>query len=690
VGARATTFAAADLASRTRHEVAAAILAHARSIAPDAQLWLLDRPSTRLARPDLGGRQTPDHVMLASDEPFDRWPDAFRLPAPAPTDAPAAGAPTPALAQLADRLGIAVTARTLRHGGAADVHGLLLAPPTKPSAERALTAAAADAAVVLSNHTLIESLRERAAQLSTLYDTAHVVSAELDLDRVLGTICTRARTLTGTDVAYIALVDPTRGYCEFRAHDGVRTDAFANLKLGLGQGLGGLVAKEGRPYYSSDYLHDGRFLHLWDTEVADEGIVSVMGVPLMVDGVVLGVLFAAYRRMTAFSEEDVAFLESLAEHASIAIANARLHKQTENTLARERRLHRIAEQRQAELERITRLQARLTELVLSERPINELLAEIGAALGGRVELHDSQPDLGDSCAVPVAAGSTTLGWLALAHAAGDADRYGLEQAARVVALHLLRDRAVTNAEYRIRAEFLDRVLAGQAGTPDEVLRRASYLGIDLAGPLAALFLLPSTETGGGNGVDHVDLVARAVHDPSPGALVAGRDGGVVVVGSGKPDGLASAVLARLGGGVTIGATTAPTTLAELPAALADARRAARAGRAAGRTGVITRDDLGVFGVLYEQGADVVAFAAALLEPLVDYDVRHGSNLVATLRVYLATGCNAAETARRLPLHVNSLYYRLNRIRDVGGYDLDDPERRFELELAVRIWQAQSG
>ena len=42
------------------------------------------------------------------------------------------------------------------------------------------------------------------------------------------------------------------------------------------------------------------------------------------------------------------------------------------------------------------------------------------------------------------------------------------------------------------------------------------------------------------------------------------------------------------------------------------------------------------------------------------------------------------TARLLNLHINSLYYRLQRLSELGGFDLDNPEVRFELQLALRV------
>jgi DNA-binding PucR family transcriptional regulator len=72
----------------------------------------------------------------------------------------------------------------------------------------------------------------------------------------------------------------------------------------------------------------------------------------------------------------------------------------------------------------------------------------------------------------------------------------------------------------------------------------------------------------------------------------------------------------------------------------------------------------------------------LVEPLVAYDRERGSDLIRTLRVYLARGANASEAADRLFLHRNSLLYRLARIGELTGLDLKDPRARLALQLGL--------
>ena len=82
------------------------------------------------------------------------------------------------------------------------------------------------------------------------------------------------------------------------------------------------------------------------------------------------------------------------------------------------------------------------------------------------------------------------------------------------------------------------------------------------------------------------------------------------------------------------------------------------------------------------GSPDLAPFGELVEPLLAHDRARRSDLVRTLRVYLAAGANASEAADRLFLHRNSLLYRLARIEELTGLDLKDPRARLALQLGL--------
>ena len=99
------------------------------------------------------------------------------------------------------------------------------------------------------------------------------------------------------------------------------------------------------------------------------------------------------------------------------------------------------------------------------------------------------------------------------------------------------------------------------------------------------------------------------------------------------------------------------------------------------------DDLGVYKLLAEIADidSVEEFVLRWLGTLLEYDARKGAQLVGTLAAYLECGGSYDATARTISTHRSTLRYRLQRVREISGYDLTDPDTRFNLQLASRAW-----
>jgi purine catabolism regulator len=144
-----------------------------------------------------------------------------------------------------------------------------------------------------------------------------------------------------------------------------------------------------------------------------------------------------------------------------------------------------------------------------------------------------------------------------------------------------------------------------------------------------------------------------------------------------------------------------------PAALDQARLLVRLERTGAVAGPLIRadayDTVGAFGLLlpFVSGPDIdiaearrrmAAFASTLLGPLEQHDSRRGSELVTTLEAYLQLGGALAQAAERLNIHRNTLSYRLGRIAELTGRDLNDPATRFLMQAAliVRAFERAAG
>ncbi|MGC7873466.1 PucR family transcriptional regulator [Desulfosporosinus sp. SYSU MS00001] len=99
-------------------------------------------------------------------------------------------------------------------------------------------------------------------------------------------------------------------------------------------------------------------------------------------------------------------------------------------------------------------------------------------------------------------------------------------------------------------------------------------------------------------------------------------------------------------------------------------------------------DLGVYRMLckFGQGNDLADFVPKSLKMLLDYDQQNQTELLKSLEVFLEFNGNASKAAKALFIHYKTLLYRLERIKEVTGLDLEDYKNRLELELGLKIIQ----
>lgn len=119
----------------------------------------------------------------------------------------------------------------------------------------------------------------------------------------------------------------------------------------------------------------------------------------------------------------------------------------------------------------------------------------------------------------------------------------------------------------------------------------------------------------------------------------------------------------------------------------DARQSLLLGRRLYGGGTITDyDELGIYRLILaaEDLPELRTFHDESLGELIDYDRLHNSNLVQTLEAFFAANCSPKETASILKVHRNTVLYRLERIADIAGLQLDDPDVRLRFHLALYV------
>ena len=245
----------------------------------------------------------------------------------------------------------------------------------------------------------------------------------------------------------------------------------------------------------------------------------------------------------------------------------------------------------------------------------------------------------------------------------------------------------------MRGDFLQTVLAGPPADAEALLQRGQELGFDLRQPHVAL-LCSAGEADEPAAAQAANLLAAALNALGIAAPAMRRaDGVLCYLPLGDPGvharDLAERIYARLAADlpqVTLALGRPAATVATWPNSLREAEQALLLGRQLHDTShILDFGDLGVYRllVLLRDSPELGEFYRATLAALADYDRRQEGELLKTLEAFFANLGNLARTAAALHIHRNTLLYRLGRVAEISGLDLDDPEERLALWLALK-------
>jgi signal transduction histidine kinase len=166
----------------------------------------------------------------------------------------------------------------------------------------------------------LEQLKRRYERLNLLYHVGNVIHSTLDPQEALQLIVNEAVRVMRASSGSVVLINPTTNFLEIQAAQGLPPNA-AELKLRVGEGITGWVARVGQPARIGDVARDPRYIML------QRGVRSELAVPLEVNGEVRGVLNVDSDIENAFSADDQELLEALAVQASRVIHNTWLYEQ---------------------------------------------------------------------------------------------------------------------------------------------------------------------------------------------------------------------------------------------------------------------------------------------------------------------------------------------------------------------------
>jgi sugar diacid utilization regulator len=423
--------------------------------------------------------------------------------------------------------------------------------------------------------------------------------------------------------------------------------------------------------------------------------------------------------------EERFLIQVIAQQTGVAVSNARLHARERATAAELAATNAALAETVTSLQRSMDIHERLTRVAVSGEGQRGIARALHELTGMPVAIEDRYGNLsawagpgkpspypkesfakrehllrrlmrdgkpvrdGERLIVLASPRTDVIGVLALVdprQRADAADLVALEHGATVLAMELARLRGIADTELRLRRDLVHDLLAG---TDDEsALARAEALDYDLRRPHRVVIVEGKGRTRAHDAL--LSAVRRAMRKARHEGLFETWSGDVAIVTAGQTDWeqLRRAIGSDLGSQCRIGVGGPAARPSELPRSLREAGLALRLQKTLlPGSGACEYPKLGIFRMLaaIPDLSDVDAFVREWLGSLIDYDARRKADLVRTLTQYLEHGGNYDATAAELSVHKSTLKYRLQRIRELTGLELNDPDVHFNLQLATRAW-----
>src|SRR5208283_5269026 len=165
-------------------------------------------------------------------------------------------------------------------------------------------------------------LTRHSQELMIFHDVAKTLTSSLDLDSILQTIMEKMAEYFRPDTWSLLMVDEARDELYFAIAVGDKAEALKDVRLKVGEGIAGWVAKNGEAKIVPDVRNDPTFASRVD-ETTQWETRSVICVPLRSKLRVLGVIQLVNVDISQFNEQELFFLQALCDYAAISIENAR-------------------------------------------------------------------------------------------------------------------------------------------------------------------------------------------------------------------------------------------------------------------------------------------------------------------------------------------------------------------------------
>jgi putative nucleotidyltransferase with HDIG domain len=179
--------------------------------------------------------------------------------------------------------------------------------------------------VILKNAQLFIEDRKKIKRLEHLMEITKFVNSTLNLETLLDRMLEIFTNVLNAEAGSILLLDEEKDELFFAAATGEKKDSIKNIRVPIGEGVVGWVAREDKPVLIADAQNDPRFFKQADQKTKFK-TKTIVAVPLKTKEKLIGVVEILNKKDGLFNEEDLNLLEALSNQAAVAIENAKLYE----------------------------------------------------------------------------------------------------------------------------------------------------------------------------------------------------------------------------------------------------------------------------------------------------------------------------------------------------------------------------
>jgi len=176
---------------------------------------------------------------------------------------------------------------------------------------------------VTAERELESQILRRHHQLLALSHISGAVSGLWDLDAILRIALDNVLEIINGDIGGILLLDEETETLRYRMQRGLSAKYADEIRMRMGEGIGGRVAQTGEPMLLEDISQDPRAIY--PDLISAEGLKGFISIPLKAKDKVVGVMNLASHVAGRFGTDDISLLSSISDYLGTAIEQARLY-----------------------------------------------------------------------------------------------------------------------------------------------------------------------------------------------------------------------------------------------------------------------------------------------------------------------------------------------------------------------------